>query len=86
MGILYTKARGLLFRPLKRTRMTKMVVSRTQRPQMGKIANRVNRHVFSDRCQLAQAIPQFHVEWTLHEWTPIARSESRHNDGRVCED
>ena len=32
----------------------------------------------SKRCQLAQAIPQFHVQRMLHEPTPISRSESQH--------
>ena len=42
--------------------------------------------VFSERGQLSQAIPQFHVERMLNEWTPIARFESQHNERRVCED
>ena len=42
--------------------------------------------VFSERGQLSQAIPQFHVERMLHEWTPIARFEPPHNERRVYED
>ena len=41
---------------------------------------------FSERNQLSQAIPQFHVERTLNEWTPIARFEAQHNESRACED
>ena len=52
---------------------------------MGKIANRQSL-AFSERGQLSQAIPQFHVERMLNKRTPIARSESRHNEHRVCED
>ena len=52
---------------------------------MDKIANRQSL-VFSDRNQLSQAIPQFHVEPMLNEWTPIARFESQTNERRVCED
>ena len=52
---------------------------------MGKIANRQSL-AFSERGQLSQAIPQFHVERMLNEWTPIARFESQHNERRVCED
>ena len=45
----------------------------------------VNRQslVFSDRNQLSQAIPQFHVERVLHQRTPIARFESQRNDTRT---
>ena len=42
--------------------------------------------VFSERSQLSQAILQFHVERMLHEWTPTARFESRHNERRVYDD
>ena len=52
---------------------------------MGKIANRQSL-AFSDRSQLSQAIPQFHVERLLNEWTPIARFEWQHSERRVCED
>ena len=52
---------------------------------MGKIANRQSL-VFSERGQLSQAIPQFHVERMLNERTPIARFESQHNERRACED
>ena len=46
---------------------------------MGQIANRQSL-AFNERGQLSQASPQFHVEWMLHEWTPIARFESQHNE------
>ena len=52
---------------------------------MGKIANRESL-AFSERNQLSQALPQFHVKRMLNEWTPIARFESRHNARKVCED
>ena len=52
---------------------------------MGQIANRQSL-AFSERNQLSQAIPQFHVERMLHEWTPIARFESQCNERRVYED
>ena len=52
---------------------------------MGKIANRQSL-AFSERDQLSQAIPQFHVERMLNEWTPIARFESQHNERRAYED
>ena len=42
--------------------------------------------VFSERGQLSQAIPQFHVERMLNERTSFARFESQHNERRVCED
>ena len=52
---------------------------------MGKIANR-HLLAFNKRGQqLSQAIPQFHVERMLNEWTPIARFESQRNERRVCE-
>ena len=51
---------------------------------MGKIANR-QLLSFSERGQLSHAIPQFHVERMLNEWTPIARFESQHKELRVCE-
>ena len=51
---------------------------------MGKIANRQSL-AFSERGQLLQTIPQFHVERMLNERTPIARFESWHNERRVCE-
>ena len=51
---------------------------------MGKIANRQSL-AFSERGQLSQAIPQFHVERMLNERTTIARSESQHNECKVCE-
>ena len=46
---------------------------------MGKIANRQSL-AFSERNQLSQAIPQFHVERMLNEWTPIARFASQCNE------
>ena len=52
---------------------------------MGQIANRQSL-VFSERVQFSQAIPQFHVEWLLHQWTPSARFESQRNERRVYED
>ena len=52
---------------------------------MGRIANRQSL-AFSERGQRSQAIPQFHMERILHERTPIARFESRHNERRVYED
>ena len=52
---------------------------------MGQIANRQSL-VFSERGQLSQAIPQFHVERMLNVWAPIARFEPQHNERRVCED
>ena len=42
--------------------------------------------VFSERGQLSQAIPQFHLERILHQWTPITRFESQRNECRACED
>ena len=39
-----------------------------------------------ERCQVLQAIPQFHVEWKLHQRTPIARFESQRNELGVDED
>ena len=51
---------------------------------MGKIANRQSL-VFSERCQLSQAIPQVHGERILHQRTPIARFESQRNERRVYE-
>ena len=42
--------------------------------------------VFSEHDQLSQAIPQFHVERSLHEWTPIARiarSELQDNERKL---
>ena len=41
---------------------------------------------FNERNPLSQAIPQFHVEWMLHEWTPIMRFESQRNERRFYED
>ena len=52
---------------------------------MGQIANRESL-ASSERGQLSQTIPQFHVERLLNEWTPIARFKSQHNERRVCED
>ena len=52
---------------------------------MGKMANRQSL-AFSERGQLSQANPQFHVERILDERTPIARFESQHIERRVCED
>ena len=52
---------------------------------MGKIDNRQSL-AFSERNQLLQAIPQFHVERILHQRTPIARFESQRNERRVYED
>ena len=46
---------------------------------MGKIANHQSL-VISERGQLSQAILQFHMERMLHEWTPIARFEWKHNE------
>ena len=51
---------------------------------MGEIANR-QLLVFSENGHISQAIPQFHVEWTLHEWKPIARFELRHKGTQVLE-
>ena len=42
--------------------------------------------VFSERSQLSQAIPHFHVERILHQRTLIARFESQRNERRVDED
>ena len=53
--------------------------------KMGQIANRQSL-VFSERGQLSHAIPQFHVERTLHQLTPIARFESQRNERRAYED
>ena len=39
---------------------------------MGRIANRQSL-AFSERGQLSQAIPQFHVERMLNEWTNVKR-------------
>ena len=39
----------------------------------------------TERNQLLQAIPQFNVERMLHDWTPIARFESQHDERRVYE-
>ena len=52
---------------------------------MGQISNRQSL-AFSERGQLSQAIPQFHVDRMWHEWTPIAQFESWHNECRVYED
>ena len=52
---------------------------------MGQIANRQSL-VFSERGQLSPAIPQFHAERILHQWTPIARFESQRNARRAYED
>ena len=52
---------------------------------MGEIANR-QALAFSERSQLSQAIPQFHVERILRQRTPIARFESQCNERRVYED
>ena len=52
---------------------------------MGHIANRKSL-LFSERGRLSQAIPQFHLEWILHQWSPIARFEPRQNERRVCAD
>ena len=51
----------------------------------GQIGNR-QWLTFSERSQLWQAIPQFHVERILHQRTPIARFESQCNERRVYED
>ena len=40
----------------------------------------------SERGQLSQGVPQFHVERILHQRTPIARFESQRNERRVNED
>ena len=42
--------------------------------------------VFSERGHLSQAILQVHVERILHQWTPITRFESQHNERKVYED
>ena len=47
---------------------------------MGKIATIANRIAFSERNQLLQAIPQFHVERILHHRTPITRCDSQRNE------
>ena len=52
---------------------------------MGKIAN-CQLLAFSERNQLSEAIPQFHVERMLNEWTLVARFESQRNERRVYED
>ena len=52
---------------------------------MGKIANRQSL-ALSERGQLSQAIPQFHVERILHQRMQIARFESQRNERRVYED
>ena len=52
---------------------------------MGKIPNRQSL-AFSERGQLSQAIPQFHVEQMLNEWKPIMRFESQRDERRVCDD
>ena len=52
---------------------------------MGQIANRQSL-VFSERGQLSQAIPHFHVERVLHQRTLIARFQSQCNERRVYED
>ena len=52
---------------------------------MGKIAN-CESLALSERGQLSQAIPQFHMERILHEWTPMPRFESQHNERRVYEE
>ena len=52
---------------------------------MGQIANRQSL-MSNERGQLSQAIPQFHVERVLHQWTPIARFESQRNERRPYED
>ena len=63
---------------------------RARRARNGSVAgfSQANRQslAFSERGQLSQAIPQFHVERMLNEWTPIAWFESQHNECRVCED
>ena len=52
---------------------------------MGQIANR-QPQASSERGQLSQAIPRFHVERILHQSTPIARFESQHNERGAYED
>ena len=52
---------------------------------MGKIANRQSL-AFSERNQLSQAIPQFHVGRILHQRTRVAPFESQCNVRRVYED
>ena len=52
---------------------------------MGKIANRRSL-AFSERSQLSQAIPQFHVERLLNEWTAIAQFELQRNERKIWED
>ena len=52
---------------------------------MGKIANHQSL-VFSERSQLSQALPQFHVERILYQRTPIARFESQRDERRVYKD
>ena len=60
---------------------------RVDHPQLrwGKISNGQSL-AFSERNQLSQAIPQFHVERISHQQTPIARFESQRNVRRVYED
>ena len=41
---------------------------------------------FSERGQLSQAIPQFHVERMLNKWMPITRFELQRNERRTYED
>ena len=50
-----------------------------------RIANRQSL-AFSELGRLSQAIPQFHMERTLHQRTPFARLESQRNEPRVYED
>ena len=49
---------------------------------MGQIANRQS----SANAANSRSIPQFHVERTLHQWTPIARFESQRNERKAYED
>ena len=57
-------------------------------PESPKILDGPNRQslVFNERGQLSHAIPQFHVERILHQWTPIARFKVQRNERRAYED
>ena len=61
------------------------MLGRGEKLMTGKIANRQSL-AFSERSQLSQAIPQFHVERILHQRTPIAQFESQRNERRVYDD
>ena len=63
----------------------KKMTSRDGCVLLSKIANRQSL-AFSERSQLSQAIPQFHVQRMLNERTPIARFEWRQSERKVCDD